>query len=58
MDEDLLRRARAELARRGGQARANALSARRRREIATKASQAAAKARTAKAKAKKHKIRG
>jgi len=35
----------------GGHGRAKALSAKRRREIATKASKAAAKARTAKAKA-------
>jgi hypothetical protein len=39
----------------GGQGRAKALSAKRRREIATKASKAAAKARTAKAKARKQK---
>ena len=42
-----------EFARRGGEARANALSAKRRKEIATKASKAAAKARTKKAKEKK-----
>jgi len=53
MDEEILRQALAELARRGGEARAKTLSAKRRREIATKASKAAARARTAKARARK-----
>jgi len=43
----------AEMGRRGGNARAKALSAKRRKEIATKASKAAAKARRLKAKARK-----
>jgi hypothetical protein len=43
----------AEMGRRGGQARAKALSAKRRKEIAIKASKAAAKARTRKAKKRK-----
>jgi hypothetical protein len=42
-----------EIGSRGGQARAKALSARQRKEIATKASKAAAKARTRKAKERK-----
>jgi hypothetical protein len=44
-----------ELGRRGGRARAKALSTEERRAIATKASKAAAKKRTAKAKQKKAK---
>jgi len=43
----------AELGRIGGQTRAKNLTAKRRREIASKASKAAAKVRTQKAKAKK-----
>jgi hypothetical protein len=52
MDDETLKEAFAEVARRGGNARAKALSAKRRKEIATKASKAAAKARTRKAKAR------
>lgn len=55
MDDELIRKVRSELAREGGKARANALSAKRRKEIATKASKAAAKARTRKAKARREK---
>lgn len=47
---DEQRRIAAELGRIGGQARAKALSAKRRKEIATKASKKAAEARTRKAK--------
>jgi hypothetical protein len=53
MDEELLKQARSELARQGGKARANALTAKERRAIATKASKAAAKARTQRAKERK-----
>jgi len=49
MDEALIKRVRSELARLGGEARAKKLSARRRKEIAIKASKAAAKARARKA---------
>jgi hypothetical protein len=49
-DEETLRKALAEIGRRGGKARAKALSAKERIAIATKASEAAAKARTRKAK--------
>jgi hypothetical protein len=53
MDEELLRKARAELARQGGQARAKALTATERKKIATKASKAAAKKRTESAQKRK-----
>jgi hypothetical protein len=53
MDDELMKKLWAEFARRGGEARANALSPKRRKDIATKASKAAAKARTLKAKGKK-----
>jgi hypothetical protein len=53
MDDALIKRVRSELARLGGEARAKNLSARRRKEIAIKASKAAAKARTRKAKERK-----
>jgi hypothetical protein len=53
MDEALIKRVRSELARLGGEARAKKLGARRRKEIAIKASKAAAKARTRKAKERK-----
>jgi hypothetical protein len=49
MDEALVKKVRSELARLGGEARAKKLGARRRKEIAIKASKAAAKARTRKA---------
>lgn len=52
-DEETLRKALAEIGSRGGQARAKALNAKRRKEIAIKASKAAAKARTQKAKERK-----
>jgi hypothetical protein len=52
-DEEFLRKALAEMGRRGGNARAKVLSPKRRKEIATKASKAAAKARTRKAKERK-----
>ena len=55
MDRELINKALAELAKAGGKARAEKLSARRRKEIATKASKAAAKKRTAEAKARKPK---
>jgi hypothetical protein len=48
-DEDLVKKVLAEIGRRGGQARAKALSAKQRKEIATKASKAAAKVRKKKA---------
>lgn len=54
MDEEVIKKVRSELARQGGQARAKALSAKRRKEIATKASKAAAEARKRKAKEKKN----
>jgi hypothetical protein len=53
MDAELLRLARKELARQGGLARAQTLTAKQRRESATKASKAAARARTRKAKERK-----
>jgi hypothetical protein len=53
MNEALIKRVRSELARLGGQARAKKLGAKRRKEIAMKASKAAAKARTRKAKERK-----
>lgn len=52
-DEDIVTKVLAEIGRRGGQARAKALNAKRRKEIATKASKAAAKKRREKAKQKK-----
>jgi len=52
-DEDIVTKVLAEIGRRGGQARAKALSAKERKAIATKASKAAAKARTQKAKERK-----
>jgi hypothetical protein len=51
-DEDI-RKLLAELGRRGGKARAKALTAKQRRDSAIKASKAAAKARTRKAKERK-----
>jgi hypothetical protein len=53
MDDELIKKIRSEFARQGGLARAKALTAKQRKESATKASKAAAKARSAKAKAKK-----
>jgi hypothetical protein len=52
MDNELVKKLRSEFARQGGLARAKALTAKQRRESATKASKAAAKARKAKAKNK------
>jgi hypothetical protein len=52
-DEETLRKALAEIGRRGGQARAKALTAKERKRIATKASKAAAKARSRKAEQKR-----
>jgi hypothetical protein len=52
MDEEVLKKARIELARQGGKARAKSLSAEERKRIATKASKAAARARSLKAKQK------
>ena len=52
MDEEVLKKARIELARQGGKARAKSLSAEERKRIATKASKAAARARSLKAKRK------
>jgi hypothetical protein len=52
-NEEALRKALAEIGRRGGQARAKALTAKERSAIATKASKAAAKKRTQKAKERK-----
>jgi hypothetical protein len=54
MDEALIKRVRSELARLGGEARAKKLGARRRKEIAIKASKAAAKARIRKAQERKN----
>jgi hypothetical protein len=54
MDDELIRKVRAEFARQGGKARARALTAEQRRKSAIKASKAAAKARTRKAKEGKH----
>jgi hypothetical protein len=53
MNEELIRKIRSDLARRGGEARAKALTAKERKTIAIKASKAAAKARTHKAKERK-----
>jgi hypothetical protein len=53
MDDELVRKVRSEFARQGGLARAKSLTAKQRRESATKASKAAAKARTRKAKERK-----
>jgi hypothetical protein len=53
MDEELLRKARSELARQGGQARAKALTATERKKIAKKASKAAAKKRRERAQKRK-----
>jgi len=53
MDEDAIRKVLSEIGRRGGLARAKALTAKERRESATKASKAAAKARTERAKQRK-----
>ena len=53
MDPEILKLARQEIGRQGGQARAKSLTAKERKEIATKASKAAAKARSRKAKEKK-----
>jgi hypothetical protein len=51
-DEDQISEVLAEIGRRGGLARAKKLSAKRRKEIATKASKAAAKVRSRRAKKK------
>jgi len=53
MGEDEIKRLLAEIGRRGGKARAKALTAKRRKQIALKASKAAAKARTRKARERK-----
>jgi hypothetical protein len=53
MNEELIKKIRSDLARRGGEARAKALTAKERKTIAIKASKAAAKARTQKAKERK-----
>jgi hypothetical protein len=53
MKDDPIKKLWSEFARRGGHARAKALTAKQRKEIATKASKAAAKARTRKAKERK-----
>jgi hypothetical protein len=50
VDTELLKQVRKELARQGGIARAKSMTAKERRDLATKASKAAAKARTKKAK--------
>jgi hypothetical protein len=50
MSDEAVRKFLAEIGRRGGQARAKALTAKQRRESAAKASKAAAKARSLKAK--------
>jgi len=50
MDDELIKKIRSDFARQGGLARAKALTAKQRKESATKASRAAAKARTRKAK--------
>jgi hypothetical protein len=52
-DEDLVRKVMSEMGKRGGHARAKALTAKQRRDSAIKASKAAAKARTRKAKKRK-----
>ena len=51
--DDLIRKVMSEMGKRGGRARAKALTAKQRRESAIKASKAAAKARTRKAKERK-----
>jgi hypothetical protein len=51
--EDLISKVMSEMGRRGGQARANALTAKERRDSAIKASKAAAKARRKRAKQEK-----
>jgi hypothetical protein len=51
--DDLIRKVMSEMGKRGGHARAKALTAKERRESAIKASKAAAKARTRKAKERK-----
>jgi hypothetical protein len=53
MKDDPIAKLWSEFARRGGRARAKALTAKQRKEIATKASKAAAKVRTRKAKERK-----
>ena len=53
MDEDAIRKVLSEIGRRGGLARAKALTPKQRRESATKASKAAAKVRTQRAKERK-----
>jgi hypothetical protein len=55
MSDESVRKFLAEIGRRGGQARADALTAKQRRESAIKASKAAAKARTQAAKARRQK---
>jgi hypothetical protein len=55
MDDDALKRFRADFARSGGRARAKALTAKERKAIATKASKAAAKVRKQTAKERKAK---
>ena len=52
-DEDLIAKVMSEMGKRGGHARAKALTAKERRESAIKASKAAARARTRKAKERK-----
>ena len=49
MDDELIKKVRAEFARQGGKARAKALTSKERKAIAMKASKAAAKARSKKA---------
>jgi hypothetical protein len=51
--DDLIRKVMSEMGKRGGHARAKALTAKERKESAIKASKAAAKARTRKAKERK-----
>jgi hypothetical protein len=53
VDPETLKKVMSELGKKGGPARAKSLTARERKEIATKASKAAAKARTRKAKERK-----
>lgn len=55
MVEDAIRKVMSEMGKRGGLARAKAMTAEERRKSATKASKAAAKARSKKAKQKKEK---
>jgi len=52
-EDESIRRLLSEIGRRGGKARAKALTAKQRKESATKASKAAAKARTRRAKQRK-----